>query len=148
MDVNCIGTLPAGANKTWVAGLVRLASRMAGRPEPGAVSVRVVGDREVRELNRVHRGKDKVTDVLSFSYGEGLPGEVRRKGSGELGDIVICLPQVRRQAKEIGRSAKAEFGLMAVHGTLHLLGYDHESLRDEREMFALQQEILVRAGLF
>ena len=147
MNVNCIGTLPAGATRAWVAGLVRLACRRAGKPEPGAVSVRVTDDKTVRALNRVHRGKDKVTDVLSFAYGEGLPGAVRKQGSGELGDIVIALPRVRRQAKAIGRAVRSEFGLMVVHGTLHLLGYDHESLKDERKMFGLQQDVLISAGL-
>ncbi|HTM68697.1 MAG TPA: rRNA maturation RNase YbeY [Candidatus Binatia bacterium] len=147
MNVNCIGTLPAGATKSWVEALVKLSCRRAGRPDPGAVSVRVVDDRTVRALNRAYRGKDKVTDVLSFAYGEGLPASARRQGSGELGDIVISLPQVRRQAKVIGRTIKAEFGLMVVHGSLHLLGYDHESLADETAMFALQQDILMRAGI-
>src|SRR6188474_1463487 len=98
MRVSCIGTLPAGVTKTAVASLVALTARRAGLRSEGAVTVRVADDRTIRSLNRRHRGKDKVTDVLSFSYAEGLPAAMRAAGAGETGDIIISLPQVRRQA--------------------------------------------------
>jgi len=147
MEVSCIGTLPAGVTKAAVAALVALTAERAGRLPEGSVTVRVTDDRTIRTLNRRHRGKDKVTDVLSFSYVEGLPKALQPAGERELGDIVIGLPQVKRQAKAIGRGAKAEFLLMVVHGTLHLLGHDHETLADERRMFRLQHDILIQAGI-
>lgn len=147
VSVQTLGTLPAGHTKASLRALVALACRRAGARGPLSVSVRVADDATIRKLNRVHRGKDKITDVLSFSYGAGLPAAVRKKGERELGDIVISLPQVRRQAKAIGRSVEAEFGLMVVHGVLHLLGHDHETVRQENAMFALQHDILIRAGL-
>lgn len=148
VSVTTLGTLPAGHTRASLRSLVALACRRAGARGTVSVSIRVAGDAAVRVLNRERRGKDKVTDVLSFSYGAGLPAAVRKTGERELGDIVISLPQVRRQAKAIGRSVKAEFGLMVVHGVLHLLGHDHETLRQEHAMFSLQHDILIRAGLF
>jgi probable rRNA maturation factor len=76
-----------------------------------------------------------------------MPAKLQPAGERQLGDIVISLPQVRRQAKAIGRGTKAEFCLMVVHGTLHLLGYDHETLADEKKMFQLQHDILISAGI-
>jgi probable rRNA maturation factor len=147
--VQSVGTLPAGLTRASLRSLVALACRRAGARGNLAVAIRVADDRTVRELNRVHRGKDKVTDVLSFSYADGLPPAMRgtKEGRRELGDIVIALPQVRRQAKAIGRPVKAEFALMVVHGVLHLLGHDHESVAQEQAMFSLQHDILIRAGI-
>lgn len=147
VTVDCIGTLPSGLTRTAVRDLVAHTCRRAGRRGPTSVAIRVTGDTEIRRLNRIHRRKDKVTDVLSFGYDDGLPVAVRGAGEGSVGDIVIALPQVRRQAKAIGRPVKAEFALMVVHGTLHLLGHDHETLAEERRMFALQHDILIRAGI-
>lgn len=147
VTVECIGKLPSGLSRANVTALVAASCRRAGHRGSASVGVRVVDDRTIRTLNRIHRSKDKVTDVLSFSATEGLPKAMAAGAKGELGDIVIALPQVRRQAKAIGRSAKDEFALMVVHGTLHLLGFDHESLTDEARMFALQHDILIRAGI-
>ncbi len=147
VTVECIGKLPAGFTKSKVVELVAVSCKRAGFRGNASVGIRIVDDRAIRSLNRTHRGKDKVTDVLSFSATEGLPEVMASAAKGELGDIVIDLPQVRRQAKAIGRSPKDEFALMVVHGTLHLLGFDHESLKDEAKMFALQHDILIRAGI-
>jgi probable rRNA maturation factor len=130
------GRLPAGITAKRVSMLAN-AAYARGRGKPGVeMSVSVVGDAEIRRLNRQYRGKDKVTDVLSFSM----------SGEAGLGDIFICLPQVRRQARLFGRSAAAEFALMVVHGTLHLMGHDHATLAQERRMFGLQHDVLSRAG--
>jgi len=147
VTVECIGKLPIGFTKAKVTALVAITCKRAGFRGKATVGIRLVDDRSIRMLNRIHRGKDKVTDVLSFSATEGLPKAMAAGAKGELGDIVIALPQVRRQAKAIGRSAKDEFALMVVHGTLHLLGFDHESIGDEEKMFALQHDILIRAGI-
>ncbi len=106
------------------------------------LSVVLTGDAQVRKLNRQYRGKDKTTDVLSFSLMEG-----KRLNSGPgtkkvLGDVVISLPQAKRQAREAGKRLESEAALLLVHGILHLLGYDHGSRREEKRMFALQERIL------
>jgi probable rRNA maturation factor len=97
--------------------------------ESGHVAVEFVGSKRIAELNRRHRGKDEVTDVLSFPVDgiRGAPGEPR-----ELGDIVICPPET------------ADIGEAVVHGMLHLLGMDHET--DDGEMLALQRELLREAA--
>lgn len=98
----------------------------------GEVHVHAVSEEEIRRLNRMHRGKDKVTDVLSFPSGD-LPI------FGELGDVIICYPQAERQAEG---DIVLELADLLVHGVLHLLGYDHEVPADAEEMFPLQDRIV------
>jgi len=102
------------------------------------VAVRISGDRELRRLNRHYLSDDHPTDVLSFASGDAGP---------HLGDIVISWPAVRRQAREFGHSEVDEAGLLVFHGLLHLLGWDHASPAEEREMNRLTLAGLDRAGL-
>ena len=152
LTVETTGAFPGSVSRPFIERLARLAYVRGGGKGKALLTVAAVGDAEMRKLNKRHRGKDKVTDVLSFSYREGK----KQKGhpftplplyTSSLGDLVICIPQVKRQAKRIGRSVRDELGLMVVHGTLHLLGYDHESLADERRMFWLQHDILIQARI-
>jgi len=142
------GKLPKGLTKADVVRLAELTCRRAGAKGARSMGIRVVSDAVIRRMNRVYRSKDKVTDVLSFSAQEGLPKSVRAAAGAELGDIFIALPRVTKQAKAIGRTPNAEFALMVVHGTLHLLGYDHVSLAEERKMFGMQHDVLIKAGIF
>ena len=103
-------------------------------------SVVFVGDEEIHEMNREYRGVDRVTDVISFAFEDNndlVYNDIRM-----LGDIFICIPQMKRQATEHGHSEKRELSFLAVHGILHLLGYDHMNEKDEKVMFALQELIL------
>jgi probable rRNA maturation factor len=106
------------------------------------LSVVLTGDAQVRKLNRLYRGKDKTTDVLSFSLLEGKRLKSGRDGKNVLGDVVISLPQAKRQAREAGKTLESEAAMLLVHGILHLLGYDHGSQRAEKRMFGLQERIL------
>jgi probable rRNA maturation factor len=109
------------------------------------VTLAVTGDEAVADLNRQYRGVDGPTDVLSFSATEPAPGFVASpEAAAYLGDIVIALPFTQRQAAELGRPLDAELRLLAVHGTLHLLGYDHAEPEDEARMWARQDEILAK----
>ncbi|MDO9027168.1 MAG: rRNA maturation RNase YbeY [bacterium] len=85
----------------------------------------------LRRLNRRYRGKDRVTDVISFAMTEGTDS---RYNPRELGDVFISLPRARRQAREYCTSAEAEIRRLAVHGVLHLLGYDHIQPGPARKM--------------
>lgn len=87
------------------------------------VSIVLVGERAMRLLNERWRGKDRPTDVLSFSQREGEGGGLHPE---VLGDVVICVPVARRQAQEAGHCLAAELDRLAVHGLLHLAGYRHE----------------------
>ena len=112
-------------------------SRRTGNFE---VSVRIVGPEEIHSLNLQYRDKDKATNVLSFPAGpiSGLPAEEPQL----LGDIVVCAAVVADEASAQGKAAADHWAHMLVHGTLHLLGYDHETDDEAREMEALEVRIL------
>jgi probable rRNA maturation factor len=99
------------------------------------VAVALVSDRRVRALNKRYRGKDCATDVLSFPS----------KGDGFLGDIVIARGVAKRQARAAGHAEATELRILALHGLLHLLGYDHE--RDRGEMQRVEARLRRRNGL-
>lgn len=130
---------PAPVSDAWIKKAVEAALRGAKAKRVDEVGVVFVDDKEMISLNAAHRGKRKTTDVLSFGNDGTWAGE---GGAGLLGDIVISVPQVARQAEKAGKTLRQELALMLVHGTLHLLGYDHETLKDEKKMFALQKRIL------
>ena len=113
------------------------------------VSVVFTDNEKIRELNREHRNKDSATDVLSFPMYDFINGEEILDGeTAELGDIVISLERAGEQAEEFGHSFKREVAFLTVHSVLHLLGYDHElSEEDEKEMFAIQDEIMEEIGI-
>ena len=105
------------------------------------LSLSLVDDAEIRRLNRAYRGKDRPTDVLSFSLREGEFGRV----SSALGDVVISLETAKRQGREHGLTLGEEVNRLLVHGILHLAGYDHEiSFREERRMKRKEREMLRR----
>ncbi len=115
-------------------------SLMAAAGEAGAaISVTLVGDAAIREINREHRGKDKATDVLSFPL-EPEPGAPERL----LGDIVISLDTARRQAADYDAPLERELERLLIHGLLHVLGHDHEEA-DEREEMEREERRLADA---
>ena len=137
--------------------LIALALRVfeaEGTESAGDLIVRLVDDTTVRELNRRFRDVDEVTDVLSF----GMDGDVTDSdppatnddfitppGSDpQLGEVVIAYPTAERQATEAGHDVGAELDHLLVHGVLHLLGYDHETEAEEREMRSREEAILGR----
>lgn len=114
------------------------------------VSVTFVTNEMIRDINREYRGKDQPTDVISFAMEELGEGETAIIGSHEprmLGDIIISLDRTKEQAEDFGHSFERELGFLAVHGFLHLLGYDHMTEEDEKKMFSRQEEILVSLGI-
>jgi probable rRNA maturation factor len=122
-------TLPAAARfRRWArAALARDAD----------IALRIVGEAEGRRLNRQFRGKDCATNVLTFVYEDAEP---------LAGDIALCAPVVRREARGRGISADAHFAHLTVHGVLHLQGYDHVRPRDARAMEGLESRILTGMG--
>ncbi|MGE0114315.1 MAG: rRNA maturation RNase YbeY [Steroidobacteraceae bacterium] len=113
------------------------------RVQPVQVSLRIVGTAESRKLNRDWRDEDHATNVLSFPAGE-MPEVAGELPS--LGDLVICVPVVVREAKAQGRSLQAHWAHLMIHGVLHLLGYDHEVERDAQVMEACEVAILESFG--
>ncbi|MQR95533.1 rRNA maturation RNase YbeY [Fictibacillus phosphorivorans] len=114
------------------------------------VSITIVTKERIQEINKEYRQKDSVTDVISFAMEEMGEDETEIIGGEEtrfLGDIIICLDVAKEQAEEYGHSLEREMGFLAVHGFLHLLGYDHMNEEDEKRMFGRQEEILEQYGL-
>ena len=122
-----------------------VAAALEGRRRGAELTVRIVGEAESRRLNRTWRGLDRATNVLSFSAGppDDLPPALRDEA---LGDLVLCAPLVRSEAREQGKETAAHWAHLVVHGTLHLLGYDHAEPASAGEMEALETGILVRLG--
>lgn len=112
----------------------------------GEVTLVVAGDDLLQQLNRDYRGIDAPTDVLSFAAQEDAEGETLFVSAPEaanyLGDVIISFPTAQRQAAAVGQSVADELSLLAVHGVLHLLGYDHASAEEEADMWARQAQIL------
>ena len=146
--------------RTIEPGLSRWLSRVAPPRARGTVSVAVVSDRRVRRLNQRYRGIDRPTDVLSFPAqnrsprkpGANVSGKSRENASAVsqlvpdfLGDIVIARGVARRQAQAAGHSESTELKVLALHGLLHLLGYDHE--RDNGAMARLEHKLRRKGGL-
>lgn len=133
-----------------VEKLLQHAAKVENIEEGSEVSITFVTNEAIHEINREYRDKDQPTDVISFALEEMGEGEVQIIGEGIpriLGDIIISTDRTREQAAEYGHSFERELGFLAVHGFLHLLGYDHMTEQDEKEMFGKQDEILSSFGL-
>ena len=108
--------------------------------ENGIFTIIFVTDEEIHKINKQYRNVDRITDVISFAFEDS--DNIRYNNLRMLGDIYICIPQMKRQAIDYGHSEKRELSFLAVHGLLHLLGYDHMTKEDEEVMFGLQELIL------
>ena len=122
----------------WIESTLRMVKRRVKTE----LSIRLVDADEGRSLNRQYRGRDYATNVLSFAVE--LPSEVKLP---LLGDLVICAPVVSREASEQGKPLRAHYAHMTIHGTLHLLGYDHENDGDAESMEALERRLLAGLGI-
>lgn len=134
-----------------IRDLLRHASIEEGLTGELELSVTFMTDEEIRHVNAHYRGKDLPTDVISFALEELSEGEVKIIQTPDmptvLGDIIISLDTATRQASEYGHDLRREVGFLALHGFLHLLGYDHITDNEEKKMFDKQKEILSSFGL-
>ena len=122
------------------AGLAGWLTRVAPARATGLVTIAIVSDARIRALNRQFRRVDKATDVLSFPS-----SPEPRAPSPVLGDIVIARGVAKRQAREAGHSERTEWRVLALHGLLHLLGYDHE--KDNGRMQRAERKLRLKGGL-
>jgi probable rRNA maturation factor len=127
LTIEVVGT-GAPALGDWLRGIAPASAR-------GHVTIAIAPDARVRALNKRFRRKDEATDVLSFPAGE----------RGELGDVVIAAGVARRQALAAGHSLQTELRVLALHGLLHLLGYDHET--DDGRMSRVERRLRLKGGL-
>ena len=119
---------------------------------PDHITVMITSDERIRELSRDFKGEDEITDVLSFNVEDKVDGDEdwpdtgdsEESNSDRLGDIAISLPQVIRQAAENDKSPERELAMLTIHGVLHLLGYDHAELDEEKVMFGKTDVVLAR----
>jgi len=131
IEVDVVKAVPSPVPPSFVRGVIERAAavpEVAARMPAGdaSVAVRIMGDAEIRRLNRTYAGDDHATDVLSFA------------GSGDhLGDVGISWPAVVRQARRYRHPQRTELALLCVHGLLHLLGWDHATAAQAREMTRL-----------
>jgi probable rRNA maturation factor len=129
------GELPVRATlRRWV-GLALEAAGGRAAPRRADLSLAFVDARAGRRLNREFRGRDYATNVLTFAY-----APAPRLSA----DIVLCLPVVRREAREQGKTLRQHLAHLVIHGVLHARGFDHERLRDARRMQALEVQLLAR----
>ncbi len=127
-------------NRDLINQITRIFYKQAGLKGGWDFSLALVDGKAIRRLNRIYRGKDKVTDVLSFEEEkDAFPGV-----KNFLGEIIICPSRLRRQAREYKVSVDQEFSRLLVHGLSHLLGYDHENvtLKKRQEMERFEENIL------
>lgn len=133
------GDIPASRGLAgWLAGIAPVRAR-------GDVTVAIVSDRRMRVLNRTFRGKDDTTDVLSFPIGSRQSDNGQGPGDVSLGDIVIANGVAARQAEQHGHAVGTELRILALHGLLHLLGYDHET--DAGRMARAEERLRKKGGL-
>lgn len=111
------------------------------------VSIILTNEEEIQKINKEYRNIDKSTDVLSFPMFEASEIETAKVEEEVLGDIVVCIPVVKRQAIEYEHSEAREFAYMLVHGFYHLMGYDHMEEEDKIKMRAKEEIILDKLGL-
>ena len=134
------------------------AGKILNQSAPLAIEVAFVGEDEIRALNRDKRGKDAVTDVLSFPYFDGIrrktidindyAGDVDEEdGRLLMGSICVCEKRAKVQAADFGHSVSREVCYLVAHGILHCFGYDHIEKNDEEEMTALAEKIMSAAGI-
>lgn len=115
-------------------------------PEPVEISVTFVTPEEIRELNGQYRGKDAVTDVLSFPQFDDWD-DLPETGEIALGDVVICMERAREQAEEFGHSLRREALYLFVHSVYHLLGYDHMEEREKQQMRQKEEAVMAQLGV-
>ncbi len=135
----------------WLAEVARQILAVESASPDAEFSLVITGQERVRQLNREYLGRDRPTDVLSFSMLAGLPAESEASappfvappdGVLHLGEVIISYPQAVIQAEEHQHPVRKEIALLVIHGILHLLGYDHEKPEEKRRMRAREKEIL------
>ena len=135
--------------KNIISHIFETALDMTNTKNNVSVNITIVGEKTIKNLNLGHRNINKVTDVLSFPLEEDLESEEMLDDSicSDLGDIVICKKRAIEQAIEYGHSYTREICFLALHGFLHLLGYDHIIEADAKQMFDLSDKILQKHNI-
>jgi len=144
ISVEINNKIKAPLDSVWLKRVINVFSHAAKIKNKKNLSLALVDAKEMKKLNYCFRGKNKVTDVLSFA--EADVSEKKMREPDYLGEIIICFSQAKKQAKEYGHPIKVELARLLVHGLAHLLGYEHEAVSKKRaeEMEKFEAEILSR----
>lgn len=137
-------------HRALVEKLLTFAGKEENTAAEAEISISFVDNEQIQVINRDYRDKDKPTDVISFAMQEMEDEELEIVGEGlpvVLGDIIISIDKAKEQAEEYNHSFERELAFLALHGFLHLLGYDHMNAEDEKKMFQRQDEILGAFGI-
>ena len=137
MDIIVNEIKRGGLNSTQIKKVVNFLSKKE-RKIKGEVEINIVDNKEIKKLNKIYRGINSPTDVLSFAWQE----EKSLKNSNFLGQIYLSAKQIKIQSKEYKVSEKEEFVRMLVHGLMHLIGFDHQKEREAKRMFQKQESYL------
>lgn len=141
MIINFSGSVPASVKKSRLEQAVCRVFDLTGRIKRGAVSISFVPEAKMRALNRQYRKIDRATDVLSFAASEGDTKSIQGLGAEkEWGDIILAPSYIKRQAKENSVPFNEEVARLTAHGMLHLLGFDHATIKDRKRMFGWQEK--------
>jgi probable rRNA maturation factor len=149
LEVDLDSGLEADVNQSVLSSLVEWLVERHLPPGEYTLSLHVVTDETIRELNHEHRAKDAHTDVLSFPLHDpsGMRFVLPPGHPINLGDVVVSYPRAVEQARDYGHSTARELGYLVAHGVLHILGFDHEDEADRRRMRQAEEEALVPFGL-
>jgi len=123
----------------YIKSIATLISGNFPKYKNSGLSINLVGEKRIKNLNNLYRNKDKVTDVLAFVLSD---IKTPTDDLEDLGDVFICIPQIKRQAREFNVSFREEFTRIIAHGILHLLGFDHLKEKDAKKMFSVQEKIV------
>ena len=151
MKINFSFNKQTNCYKKTIEKLYETALNLTKTNENVSVNLVLISPEEIKQMNNTYRNVDKVTDVLSFPMLDSLEDLEQEQdfmfGEVNIGDIYINLDRAKEQAKEYGHGLKREFCFLALHGFLHLLGFDHIEVEDEKEMFDMQNKIMEIARL-
>lgn len=136
---------PYKPNESLLKKAAQSAVKAAGVESSVEMGISVTGDSAVRKLNARYRGLDEVTDVLSFGLRDGDKFPALPDGILRLGDVVLAYPRCKEQALEYGHTVDEEAALLAIHGTLHLLGYDHEASTTEANRMKRAERVALKS---
>ncbi|WP_425402118.1 rRNA maturation RNase YbeY [Halalkalibacillus halophilus] len=137
-------------HKDLLQNVLSFAAKEEKIEDHAELSLTIVSNEDIQQINKQYRGKDHATDVISFALEESGEDELDIIGDDLpliLGDIIISIDQAKLQAIEYQHSIERELGFLAVHGLLHLIGYDHQTKEEETAMFHRQDQILEAYGL-
>ncbi len=145
MEINIINNTNyklQSEEKTVIHKIAEKTTEILNISDDKVVSLIFVDSNEIHEINREYRNIDRATDVISFALNDSENEYENAETEIELGDIFINVDAIQQQAKQYEHSELRELGFLFGHGLLHLLGYDHQNIEDEKEMFSLQEEII------